>query len=75
MKRTPKIEKSVPVMRQVRPQSTAYPWHDMKVNDSFLVPLSRRSAVYVSASQFGKRWGMKFICRTTKEGVRVWRTK
>lgn len=75
MKRKPRIEKSVPMTQQKRPAATIYPWHDMKVDDSFLVPLAKRNAVYVAANDFGKRHGKKFTVRTTDEGVRVWRTK
>jgi len=73
MKRRPKIEKSIPMQPQKRPQGTVYPWHDMKVNDSFLVPHAKRNAVYVAATDFGRRHGKKFTVRTTDEGIRVWR--
>lgn len=66
-----KIEKGVP-----RPQgrtTRTYPFEQMNVGDSFLLPeggsLTARAGLYTIA----KRHGQKIAVRKTDDGVRVWR--
>jgi hypothetical protein len=49
-----------------------YKWDAMKVGDSFLVTVDINIISSV-ANRAAKRLGYKFTCRTTEEGVRVWR--
>ena len=59
-----------------------YPLHTMKVRESFLVEVERKSefklhqvAVMAAAWRENKRSGKKFTSRQVSEGVRVWRIK
>ena len=53
----------------------AYPYEDMEVGDSFVVPVSHRQQVYNANCRATKRLGYKFTSRTEGEFVRVWRTE
>ena len=63
-----KVESGIPIPAK-------YPFAEMKVNDSFAVPPKiNRSAVNVSAMRYGRKHGMKFTVRLTKDGtLRCWR--
>ena len=52
----------------------AYPYEDMEVGDSFVVPLVARAKVLNANYRAGKRLGRVFTAKTDKEVVRVWRT-
>lgn len=63
----PKVEKNIPMPKR-------WPFDEMKVGDSFLIPKGvMRTTVSVSALRYGKRAGMKFTTRDTPEGYRCWR--
>lgn len=65
------IEKNIPVPDwRVRAR---YPFKDMQVGDSFLIPQGDRKKVYPAASAAGARHGKKFAVRKVDDGVRVWR--
>jgi predicted hydrocarbon binding protein len=51
----------------------AYPYEDMEVGDSFVVPLEARAKVLNANYRAGKRLGRAFVARTEGEVVRVWR--
>ena len=51
----------------------AYPYEEMDVGDSFVVPLSARAKVLNANYRAGKRLGRYFAARTEGEQVRVWR--
>lgn len=53
----------------------AYPYEEMDVGDSFVVPTSARQKVLNANYRAGKRLGMVFQARTEGEQVRVWRVK
>lgn len=57
-----------------KPTYIKYPWHEMKVGDSFPVPAGKYDTVANAARDFGKRHGRKFSIRTIATGVRIWRT-
>lgn len=63
-----KVESNIPLPAK-------YPFAEMRVNDSFAVPASvSRSTVNVAAMRFGRKYGMKFTVRLTKDGtLRCWR--
>lgn len=51
-----------------------YPFKDMQVGDSFLLPPGvKRTAVNVAALRYGRKHGMKFTIRKVPEGFRCWR--
>jgi len=49
-----------------------YPWNSLAVGDSFLVTV-KIGVISSAAGRASKRLGRKFSCRTTDEGIRVWR--
>ena len=61
--------KPVPVPRVVY----AYPYEEMEVGDSFVVPVAARAKVLNANYRAGKRLGRVFIARTEGEFIRVWR--
>ena len=52
----------------------AYPYEDMEVGDSFVVPLDARAKVLNANYRAGKRLGRVFTAKTDGSQVRVWRT-
>lgn len=68
------IEKGIPV-----PQFK-YPFRDMKIGDSFLVPCDKSEVKVVRNRLVSAACGLKprdakFSCRTVAGGVRCWRIK
>ena len=61
----------VPVGRVVY----AYPYEDMDVGDSFVVPVTARQKVLNANYRASKRLGCGFTAKTEGEIVRVWRTR
>ena len=51
----------------------AYPYEEMEVGDSFIVPVAARAKVLNANYRAGKRLGRVFIARTESETIRVWR--
>jgi len=66
------IEKNIPLPKDKR-RPSRYPWAELQAGDSVLIaPFHAR--VYRAASLYAKRNGLKFICRTEGDGIRVWRS-
>ena len=56
------------------PMPAKFPFAEMKVGDSFLVPEGmNKSTVAVYANRHAKKTGTKFTVRKTAEGYRCWR--
>lgn len=53
----------------------AYPYEEMDIGDSFVVPVSARQKVLNANYRAGKRLGMRFEARTEGENVRIWRVR
>jgi len=51
----------------------AYPYEDMEIGDSFVVPVLARAKVLNANYRAGKRLQRVFIARTEGETIRVWR--
>ena len=51
----------------------AYPYEEMDIGDSFVVPVEARAKVLNANYRAGKRLGRVFIARTEGESIRVWR--
>jgi hypothetical protein len=72
------VDKDVPIPA-ARGAYSKYPFGDVEVGDSFIVPpgdIDPRvvaNRVQVAAKGFGRRNGMLFTTRSTSQGVRVWR--
>lgn len=58
---------------QRRPFSSKYPFAELEVGQSFLVPGPGRSVQSLSV-RAGHKLGRKFVTRQTNHGLRVWRT-
>lgn len=70
-----KIEKGVPVPlgRHNRGGACKYPWNEMEPGDSFFVP-GRALRNFNIVAPANRRYAPKrFVARTVKGGVRVWR--
>ena len=69
-----KIETGIPMPPGLgqRGRSRKYPWREMKVGDSFLVPGVTRQK-WRSAPAGEKATGFKFATRAVEGGIRVWR--
>jgi hypothetical protein len=67
------IEKEVGV-RMPKPRVVyAYPYEEMDVGDSFVVPVVARAKVLNANYRAGRRLGWRFEARTEGDVVRVWR--
>ena len=63
-----KVESNIPIPGK-------YPFAQMQVGDSFLVPQDvKRQTVNVAALRYGRTSGKRFTVRMTPEGYRCWRT-
>ena len=51
----------------------AYPYGEMEVGDSFVVPAQYRAKVLNANYRAGKRLGRKFVARSEGVMLRVWR--
>jgi len=64
---TIKIESHIPFPAK-------FPFAEMKVGDSFLVPVgTHKNTVAVYATRYARKTGTKFTVRKTPEGYRCWR--
>lgn len=63
-----RIDKGIPMPRK-------FPFEEMEVGDSFVVPPdTHRTTVNIAAKRFGDKHGMKFATRTMPDGtLRCWR--
>jgi hypothetical protein len=53
----------------------AYPYEEMDVGDSFVVPVVARAKVLNANYRAGRRLGWRFEARTEGDVVRVWRVR
>ena len=60
----------VPVARVVY----AYPYEEMDVGDSFVVPIEARAKVLNANYRAGRRLGLRFMAKTEGDVIRIWRT-
>ncbi len=64
------IEKSVPMPAK----SAGFPFGEMEVGDSFLIPADAHARAVSAASNYGKRYKKKITIRSVGDGVyRAWR--
>lgn len=62
--------------RKARQPYLRYPFAEMKVGDSFLVPAEIAPRASSAAGNYAKaNKPMKFLTRQTPEGLRIWRTQ
>lgn len=78
------VESGIPIPEAAPGRKSIYPWHKMKVGDSFLVTLgpdqhikvrtgSLRSAAATAAKKYGHKYTARVIAGDTPS-IRVWRT-
>ena len=68
-----KIDKDIPMPQDKLGRKPKYPWMDMDVGDSFLLP---GKSIHHAASlmvRWQERGGRRYSARTVPEGVRIWR--
>lgn len=73
------IEKNIPMPKRSGGNKLVYPFRDMIVGDSFVVPFDKRATARASSMSYARRnKGVKFSSRCvsvgTSTGVRIWRT-
>jgi len=73
-----KIEKGIKIQKFQVGRKRVYPFHEMEVGDSFLIPKNRVASVRHCAFHFGKQTGNKSF-KISVRGIekaqsRVWRT-
>ncbi len=76
-----KIEKNVPItesksgFKKGHKISTVYPFSDMDIGDSFVVPGGKKEQSHVcsAANRWSRRHSGKFTTRREGETVRCWR--
>lgn len=67
---TVEVSRDVPLP----PPRRRYPYGEMEVGESFLIPGGTLQVVCNANYRAGKRLSRKFIARREEGGVRVWRT-
>jgi hypothetical protein len=72
-----RVEKGIPLPPRKTSGSyrSKYPFTRMAIGDSFVVADSATAKIRTAASWAAIRHGMKFSCRKTDDGIRVWRTR
>lgn len=76
-----KVEKNIPVSKATWGKIYKYPFREMKIGDSFLLP-KKEFATYdqvmkvrTNCCAYGRRNKVKFTVRKTEQGYRIWRIK
>lgn len=70
------IEKNVSIPARTVVRGSKYPFADMEIGDSFLVPGIKASTMSNTAGRFAKTHeGYKFSVRAEGDGARVWRVE
>lgn len=70
------IDRAIPVPEHNRRSAKKYPFEQMEIGDSFLVPLAADkspSGIYSSIAQAKKRLSINLTSARVEGGLRVWR--
>lgn len=70
------VEKGIPLPPKSKTgPRTRYPFEEMQVGDSFLVPdgKAKNRALAIAMTRAGKMLGTQYTQRQVSDGVRVWR--
>lgn len=80
MSNTIKLEKGVPIPESPKSFASKYPWGQMEVGDSFLIPQidnepiqSTRERASKAVSYAKRHKNINFCTRKVDGGIRVWR--
>ncbi len=71
-----KVDKQKPIPERKRGPVSKYPFKDLKVGDSFLIPdKTKKNGIYSSLAHFnkGRRKPIKITIRIEGDALRVWR--
>lgn len=71
------IDKNIPVPEgRKKGRRVAYPFEQMEVGDSFVIPDGEREKCRMAAYAWGKRRNLRFVVRLDDDGdVRCWRSE
>jgi len=70
-----KIIKTAPMKSLKKSRESIYPFKQMKIGDSFIVPEKQRDGVNSCIQLRRKETAHRYSTRTVKNGVQVWRVK
>lgn len=74
-----KLETGIPIPSRAKSEAAKYPWKEMKVGNSFVVPRINGEPMQLTrdrankAVTYAKKYGHKYCTRTIEAGIRVWR--
>ena len=75
-----KVDKDIappPTYKGVSQSKSKYPWDEMEVGDSFLVPYGNRQPLNLQSNMLtignSRRSGYRVVTKQEPEGIRVWR--
>jgi len=69
-----KLTSSVPVPSVRRGRPFKYPFHTMRVGQSFIAPPELQHTLRVLSNYHKRRGRGEFTCSLSPAGIRVWRT-
>jgi len=69
------IEKGIPIPDRPSSPWIGYPWDEMRIGDSFLVPKTSAKSARNAAFSRGRAYKEKYVTRTVEDGLRVWRVE
>lgn len=73
------IEKGIPVPSHSQSEANKYPWQQMSIGDSFVVPRINGEPMQLTrnrankATTYAKKFGHKHCSRAVEGGIRIWR--
>lgn len=67
------IDRGVPLPSETRGAKAIYPFRDMQLGDSFLLPATVKYPTQVCTTGNLRHSPKRFTCRKTAEGYRIWR--
>lgn len=68
------VESGIPLPDRARVRSPKYPFDEMKVGDSFLIPGDVKKPTLIALAARKRHRPKLFTVRETSEGFRIWRT-
>jgi hypothetical protein len=69
------VEKDIDIPPEYPGRRTKYPWTEMDIGDSFLVPDGTRKKLNTAVYAASRALKWKFVSRDVPGGVRIWRVK
>jgi len=69
------VDKNVPFVPRKPGPARLYPWLEMEVGDSFLVPPEIKNPRQTASAANIRYKPRVFTCRSTPDGYRIWRVE